>query len=137
MQNLLKSLCDKKCKKLSKEARTSDYRPLLEFLCRSGCRPNEALKIIRPTLCHPGEPEESALECATWNQENGVWVASISGEFTKTAYRYQWRFISKEGKKLAGELLQLHQQEEPQNRPGGRGSWSYHGLLSYFRGCCE
>lgn len=136
MKTLLSNLCNQKSN-LSSEALDNDYRPLLEFLCRSGCRPNEALKIIRPTFCHPGEPEESALECATWNQENGVWVASVSGEFTKTAYRYQWRFTSKEGQKLANQLVQLHRQKEPQNRPGDRGPWRYDQFLHYFRGCCK
>lgn len=136
MKTLLSNLCNQK-KKLSKEALANDYRPLLEFLCRSGCRPNEALKIIQPKLHHPDEPAERALECATWKQERGVWVASISGEFTKTAYRYQWRFSSTEGVKLAKELVALHKQKEPQNRPAGRGPWSYYQFLYYFRGCCK
>ena len=133
---LLSNLCNLKGS-LPPEALVNDYRPLLEFLCRSGCRPNEALKIIRPKLHHPGELEESALECATWKQEKGVWSVSISGEFTKTAYCYQWRFTSKEGKKLAKQLVQLHRQEEPQNRPEDRGPWNYYQFLYYFRSCCK
>lgn len=106
-------------------------------MCRSGCRPNEALKITQSKLHHPDEPEDSKLECAAWKKDKDGWVASISGEFTKTGYRYQWRFISKDGKKLAKQLVELHQQDKLQNRPEGMSSWSYYGLLSYFRCCCK
>ena len=49
LKELLTNLSSSKGK-LSKATRDSPYRPLLQFLCHSGCRPNEALKIVRPEL---------------------------------------------------------------------------------------
>lgn len=64
-------------------------------------------------------------------------MASISGDFTKTAYRYQWRFSSVAGKKLAEELVALYKQEKPENSPDDKSPWSYHQFLYYFRSCCK
>lgn len=72
----------------------SDYRLPLLFVAISGCRPNEALKLVQKELPDPRLPPTAPLmkACEWTTDEEGYTLAKLDGRQTKINVDYAWRF---------------------------------------------
>ena len=78
----------------------SKYRPVLEFLARTGCRPSEALKITQNYI--------DDRECTQWTVNgDGSYSVKLSGQFTKTGFSYRYELETEEGKRLGKDLHEI------------------------------